>query len=69
MSIVFALGYMGIVFEEFLAFNKSGVALLMAVTLWTIRSIGVCMHACICIAIIIVRLTKHLCFMILVIIN
>jgi len=40
MSIVFALGYMGIVFEEFLAFNKSGVALLMAVTLWTIRSIG-----------------------------
>lgn len=40
MSVVFGLGYMGIIFEEFLAFNKSGVGLLMAVTLWTIRSIG-----------------------------
>jgi hypothetical protein len=45
MSVVFGLGYLGIIFEEFLAFNKSGVALLMAVTLWTIRSIGVCMPA------------------------
>ena len=41
MSVVFVLGYMGIIFEEFLAFNKSGVGLLMAVTLWVIRSIGV----------------------------
>lgn len=41
MSLVFALGYCGIVFEEFLVYNKSGVALLMAVTLWVIRSIGV----------------------------
>ncbi|KAJ7561726.1 hypothetical protein O6H91_03G038800 [Diphasiastrum complanatum] len=40
MSLVFFLGYAGIIFEEFLAFNKSGVALLMAVTLWTIRSLG-----------------------------
>jgi hypothetical protein len=41
MSVVFGLGYLGIIFEEFLAFNKSGVGLLMAVTLWVIRSIGV----------------------------
>ncbi|KAG0578967.1 hypothetical protein M758_4G055300 [Ceratodon purpureus] len=40
MSVVFGLGYLGIIFEEFLAFNKSGVGLLMAVTLWVIRSIG-----------------------------
>ena len=41
MSVVFGLGYLGIIFEEFLAFNKSGVGLLMAGTLWVIRSIGV----------------------------
>ncbi|KAJ7561731.1 hypothetical protein O6H91_03G038900 [Diphasiastrum complanatum] len=38
MSLAFFLGYAGIIFEELLAFNKSGVALLMAVTLWTIHS-------------------------------
>lgn len=41
MVLVFALGYVGIVFEESLAFNKSGVGLLMAVCLWVVRSIGV----------------------------
>jgi hypothetical protein len=35
----FVLGYAGIILEEELAFNKSGVALLMAVFLWTIRSL------------------------------
>lgn len=41
MVLVFAIGYAGIIFEESLAFNKSGVGLLMAVCLWVIRSIGV----------------------------
>lgn len=40
MVLLFVLGYVGIIFEESLAFNKSGVGLLMAVSLWTIRSIG-----------------------------
>ncbi|CAN6451001.1 unnamed protein product [Victoria cruziana] len=40
MALVFALGYAGIIFEESLAFNKSGVGLVMAVCLWVIRSIG-----------------------------
>lgn len=40
MAIVFVAGYAGIVFEESLAFNKSGVGLLMAVSLWVIRSLG-----------------------------
>ncbi|GBG79416.1 hypothetical protein CBR_g29563 [Chara braunii] len=40
MAVVFALGYAGIVFEESLSLNKSAVALVMAVTLWTIRSIA-----------------------------
>ncbi|KAG9440338.1 hypothetical protein H6P81_020503 [Aristolochia fimbriata] len=40
MALVFILGYAGIIFEESLAFNKSGVGLLMAVSLWVIRSIG-----------------------------
>ncbi|KAJ6804082.1 sodium/proton antiporter 2-like [Iris pallida] len=40
MVLVFALGYAGIIFEESLAFNKSGVGLLMAASLWVIRSIG-----------------------------
>lgn len=41
MVLVFSIGYAGIIFEESLAFNKSGVGLLMAVCLWVIRSIGV----------------------------
>lgn len=41
MAILFGIGYAGIIFEESLAFNKSGVGLLMAVSLWVIRSIGV----------------------------
>ncbi|KAK1439946.1 hypothetical protein QVD17_05771 [Tagetes erecta] len=40
MALLFGIGYAGIVFEESLAFNKSGVGLLMAVSLWVIRSIG-----------------------------
>ncbi|CAJ1977401.1 unnamed protein product [Sphenostylis stenocarpa] len=40
MALLFVLGYAGIIFEESLAFNKSGVGLLMAVSLWVIRSIG-----------------------------
>lgn len=40
MVLVFILGYAGIIFEESLAFNKSGVGLLMAVTLWVIRTAG-----------------------------
>ncbi|CAL9075447.1 unnamed protein product [Musa textilis] len=40
LVLVFVIGYAGIVFEESLAFNKSGVGLLMAVCLWVIRSIG-----------------------------
>lgn len=41
MAILFVVGYVGIVFEESLAFNKSGVGLLMAVSLWVVRSFGV----------------------------
>lgn len=41
MALLFGVGYAGIIFEESLAFNKSGVGLLMAVGLWVIRSIGV----------------------------
>lgn len=40
MVTVFILGYMGVVFEESLAFNKSGVALLMSVALWVIHSLA-----------------------------
>ncbi|KDP47142.1 hypothetical protein JCGZ_22138 [Jatropha curcas] len=40
MAILFVIGYAGIIFEESLAFNKSGVGLLMAVSLWVVRSIG-----------------------------
>ncbi|XP_038880556.1 sodium/proton antiporter 1 [Benincasa hispida] len=40
MVLLFGIGYAGIIFEEALAFNKSGVGLLMAVGLWVIRSIG-----------------------------
>ena len=44
MALLFVIGYVGIIFEESLAFNKSGVGLLMAVSLWVIRSIGVNIH-------------------------
>ncbi|KAF2294642.1 hypothetical protein GH714_014086 [Hevea brasiliensis] len=40
MALLFGIGYAGIIFEESLAFNKSGVGLLMAVSLWIVRSIG-----------------------------
>ncbi|KAL2324218.1 hypothetical protein Fmac_023276 [Flemingia macrophylla] len=50
MALLFVIGYAGIIFEESLAFNKSGVGLLMAVSLWVIRSIGVA-----------VCLISHLC--------
>ncbi|XP_024163566.2 sodium/proton antiporter 2 isoform X2 [Rosa chinensis] len=40
MALLFGIGYAGIIFEESLAFNKSGVGLIMAVCLWTVRSIG-----------------------------
>ncbi|XP_073308370.1 sodium/proton antiporter 1 [Primulina huaijiensis] len=40
MELLFGIGYAGIIFEESLAFNKSGVGLLMAVGLWVVRSIG-----------------------------
>ncbi|OMO74013.1 hypothetical protein CCACVL1_17018 [Corchorus capsularis] len=38
MVLLFVVGYAGIIFEESLAFNKSGVGLLMAVSLWVVRS-------------------------------
>ncbi|XP_058215663.1 sodium/proton antiporter 1-like isoform X2 [Rhododendron vialii] len=41
MALLFGIGYACIIFEEYLAFNKSGVGLLMAVSLWVVRSIGV----------------------------
>ncbi|QDZ22659.1 solute carrier protein [Chloropicon primus] len=40
LSAVFVVGYLGIILEESLAFNKSGVGLIMAVSLWTIRMLG-----------------------------
>ncbi|XP_031249947.1 sodium/proton antiporter 1-like [Pistacia vera] len=40
MALLFVIGYAGIIFEESLAFNKSGVGLLMAVSLWVVRTIG-----------------------------
>ncbi|KAH7866242.1 hypothetical protein Vadar_017557 [Vaccinium darrowii] len=40
MALLFGIGYAGIIFEESLAFNKSGVGLLTAVSLWVVRSIG-----------------------------
>ncbi|KAM3732151.1 hypothetical protein ACB098_11G038800 [Castanea mollissima] len=40
MALIFVIGYAGIIFEESLAFNKSGLGLLMAVSLWAVRSIG-----------------------------
>lgn len=54
MSLLFTLGYVGIMVEELVGLNKAGVALLMAVSLWTIRStggdtqvgVGVCYRLC-----------------------
>ncbi|XP_058215659.1 sodium/proton antiporter 1-like isoform X2 [Rhododendron vialii] len=40
MALLFVIGYAAIIFEEYMAFNKSGVGLLMAVSLWVVRSIG-----------------------------
>ncbi|XP_028070955.1 sodium/proton antiporter 1-like [Camellia sinensis] len=40
MALLFVIGYTGIIFEESFAFNKSGVGLCMAVSLWVVRSIG-----------------------------
>ncbi|EOA37693.1 hypothetical protein CARUB_v10012372mg [Capsella rubella] len=40
MGLLFGIGYVLIIFEESLSFNKSGIALLMAVSLWVVRSIG-----------------------------
>ncbi|KAG4910233.1 hypothetical protein JHK87_056349 [Glycine soja] len=40
MALLFVIGYAGIIFEESPAFNKSGVGLLMTVSLWVIRGIG-----------------------------
>ena len=37
---VFGVGYLGIILEEEMAYNKAGVALLMAVSLWTIRALS-----------------------------
>jgi len=41
MVLLFGLGYAGIILEKTLAFNKSGVGLLIAVSLSVIRSIEV----------------------------
>lgn len=40
MSLLFTLGYIGIFVEEIIGLNKAGVALVMAVSLWTIYSDG-----------------------------
>ncbi|KAE8732249.1 Sodium:hydrogen antiporter 1 isoform 2 [Hibiscus syriacus] len=40
MALLFGIGYAGFIFEESLAINKSGVGLLMDVSLWVVRSIG-----------------------------
>jgi len=40
LGVVFLLGYAGIIFEETFAFNKSGVALLTAVGMWTVRAVA-----------------------------
>lgn len=38
MTLLFCLGYLGIFVEEVVGLNKAGVALVMAVSLWTIYS-------------------------------
>lgn len=40
MALLFALGYLGIFVEEIVGLNKAGVALVMAVSLWTVYSNG-----------------------------
>lgn len=40
MALLFCLGYAGIIAEDLLGFNKAGVALGTAVSLWIIRSTG-----------------------------
>ncbi|XP_010500531.1 PREDICTED: uncharacterized protein LOC104777902 [Camelina sativa] len=40
MVLLFGIGYVLIIFEKSLTFNKSGIALLMAVSLWVVQSIG-----------------------------
>ncbi|CAN8074333.1 unnamed protein product [Agarophyton chilense] len=40
MSGIFVLGYLGIILEETLAFDKTGVALLMGVGVWTVLMTG-----------------------------
>ncbi|ESQ30499.1 hypothetical protein EUTSA_v10012248mg [Eutrema salsugineum] len=40
MALLFTIGYIVIIFEESLSFNKSGIGLLIAVSLWVVRSIG-----------------------------
>lgn len=40
MTLLFTLGYVGIFVEEIVGLNKAGVALVMAVSLWTIYSNG-----------------------------
>ncbi|KAK7390953.1 hypothetical protein VNO78_19180 [Psophocarpus tetragonolobus] len=40
MALLFVIGYLIIIFEEYLGINKSGAALLMATSLWVMRSIG-----------------------------
>lgn len=46
LTAVFVLGYAGIIVEEELAFNKAGVALVMAVSLWVVRSLAGDMIQC-----------------------
>ena len=38
MSVVFAIGYAGIVLEDLIGSDKAAVSLMMAVTLWTVAS-------------------------------
>eukprot|EP00667_Euglena_gracilis_P005879 EG_transcript_5923 len=38
LSVVFIAGYLGIICEEHIAFNKAGLGLLMAAALWAIRN-------------------------------
>jgi len=40
MVLIFLLGYVGIIFEETVSFNKSGVALIMAAALWTTAAVS-----------------------------
>ncbi|CAH2036274.1 unnamed protein product [Thlaspi arvense] len=40
MELLFTIGYVVIIFEESFSINKSGIGLLMAVSLWVVRSFG-----------------------------